>query len=117
MFNEYLQKSAQLFKFLTTIPDGEERTAYIEKINQLLDDRGEMVVSLQKTGFKFNPEDKTHNTIYELDKGIQERLALVMDTVRNDIKDLQNTKKNERHYIDPYEDLRIIEGRYYDGKK
>lgn len=117
MFNEYLQKSAQLFKHLTIIPEGENRTEYVEKINQLLDERGELVINLKKTGFKFNPEDKTHNTLFELDKGIQERLALVMDAVKNDIKDLQNTKKNERHYIDPYENLRILEGRYYDGKK
>jgi flagellar protein FliT len=117
MLNEYLQKSAQLFKHLTKIPDDESRTEYIEKINQLLDERGELVANLQKTGFTFNQEDHTHNTLYELDKGIQERLALVMDTIKNDIRDLQNTKKNERHYIDPYENLRILEGRYYDGRK
>lgn len=93
MLNEYLQKSAQLFKHLTKNPDDESRTEYIEKINQLLDERGELVISLQRTGFKFNPEDEAHHTLYELDKGIKERLALVMDTVKNDIKDLQNTKK------------------------
>jgi flagellar protein FliT len=55
MLNKYLQKSAQLFKHLTIIPEGENRTEYVEKINQLLDERGELVKNLQKTGFKFNP--------------------------------------------------------------
>lgn len=117
MLKDYLQKSAQLYKHLTDIPDGEDRTDYIEKINIFLDERAELVLQLQKANFQYEDLNKTHKTLFELDKGIQERLTLVMDAVKNDIKELQNTKKNERHYIDPYEDLRTLEGRYYDGKK
>jgi flagellar protein FliT len=117
LLNDYLQKSAQLFKHLTVIPEGKERTEYIEKINHLLDEREELVFQLQQSNFQFDDSNKTHKTLYELDKGIRERLSLVMNAVKNDIKDLQNTKRNELHYIDPYENLRIIEGRYYDGKK
>ena len=117
MLNNYLQKSAQLYKHLTSIPDDEKRTEYIEKINQLLDERGELVIKLQESNFQFDDTIKTHKILFELDKGIQERLILVMDAVKDDIKELQNTKKHERQYIDPYENLRALEGRYYDGKK
>jgi flagellar protein FliT len=117
MVNDYLQISAQLYKHLTTVPVGEERSEYIKKINDLLDQRGEAINALQQSDFKYDENNNIHQTLFELDKGIQLRLKLVMDEVKNDIKELNNTKKNERHYIDPYEDLRTIEGRYYDGKK
>lgn len=114
---DYLQASAKLLKFLTSIPNGEERTAYIIQINAYLDERGKLVDQLIQLNFKYDESNKTHQTLFELDKGIQERLAKVMETVKVDIKELQNTKKHEQQYIDPYESLRILEGRYYDGKK
>ena len=117
MINNYLQKSAQLYKHLSNIPEDEERTEYIETINRLLDERGELVINLQQSNFQYDDSNKTHRTLYELDKGIRERLIVVMDAVKTDIKDLQNTKKHERQYIDPYDKLRTLEGRYYDGKK
>lgn len=115
--DHYLQTSAQLFKLLTTIPPSDERLDYIESINELLDKRGIYVDQLKSEGFQYNAEDKMHQTLYELDKGIKERLHLVMDAIKNDMKDLQNTKKHESQYIDPYKDVRVIEGRYFDNKK
>ncbi|MEO4054189.1 flagellar protein FliT [Solibacillus sp. CAU 1738] len=117
ILTNYLQTSAQLFKYLTQIPTGEERTEYINKINEYLDERGKLVDQLKQFNFKYNETIKMHQTLFELDKGIQERLAIVMEVVKEDIKELQNTKKHEQQYIDPYESLRILEGRYYDGKK
>lgn len=117
ILNKYLQSSAKLFKHLTEMPDGENRTSYIEEINRLLDERGHLVTQLQDLNFRYDDSIRTHQTLFELDKGIRERLSLVMEAVKEDIKDLQNTKKHERQYIDPYENLRTLEGRYYDGKK
>ncbi|KOP77732.1 flagellar assembly protein FliT [Lysinibacillus sp. FJAT-14745] len=117
ILNIYLQTSAQLFKYLTNIPNGEERTQYISKINEYLDERGKLVDQIKQLNFQYDEKNKTHQTLFELDQGIQERLSMVMEAVKEDIKDLQNTKKHELQYIDPYESLRIVEGRYYDGKK
>ena len=117
ILNKYLQTSAKLFKHLTDIPDGENRTSYIEAINRLLDERGDLINQLKDSNFRYDEKNKIHLTLFELDKGIRERLVLVMEAVKEDIKDFQNTKKHERQYIDPYEGLRTIEGRYYDGKK
>ena len=115
--NDFLQVSAKLYKHLTELPSGDERTEYINIINQLLDQRGVMVGKLKDENFQYNSEDATHKMLFELDKGIRERLDLVLSEVKNDIKDLYNAKKNELHYIDPYEKLRNLDGRYFDGKK
>ncbi|UXJ69549.1 flagellar protein FliT [Lysinibacillus fusiformis] len=117
IINDYLQISAQLFKYLITIPQGEERTQYIEKINDMLDERGLIVEKLKKNNFLYDSSNKIHHTMLELDKGIQERLDLVYESVKLDMKDFLNAKKNEIQYINPYESLQNLDGRYFDGKK
>ncbi|NLY80598.1 MAG: flagellar protein FliT [Lysinibacillus sp.] len=115
--NQLLQVSAKLYQLLSDIPKGDERDSYIESINKLLDERGEVIKALQTEGFQINPEIKTHSTLIQLDKGIRNRLQLVMDEVKKDLKDLQNVKKHERQYMNPYESVRVMDGMYYDKKK
>lgn len=116
-FKEFLQVSAQLYKHLTVIPDSEDRTEYIKKINELLDMREVSVNGLKQAGFEYNLSNKSHVTVFELDKGIRERLEHLYSSIKEDLRDLQNSKKHEKQYIDPFESIRSLEGRYYDGKK
>lgn len=115
--NQLLQVSAKLYQLLSDIPKGEERDSYIENINQLLDERGQLVKNLQQQGFQINPEIKSHAMLIQLDRGIRERLQLVMEAVKKDMKDLQNVKKNEKQYINPYASVQVMDGMYYDKKK
>ncbi|HEY4624082.1 MAG TPA: flagellar protein FliT, partial [Solibacillus sp.] len=32
------------------------------------------------------------------------------------LKDLQNAKKNEKQYLNPYSSVQVMDGRYYDKK-
>jgi flagellar protein FliT len=113
----YLQVSATIFKKLTDVPKSEERDEYIEEISSLLETRGAYVEQLKALGFKYDVENTTHVTLYELDKGIQERLKQVLEIIKDDFKNLYNAKRNEIHYIDPYDNLRNLESRYFDSKK
>lgn len=115
--NQMLQVSAKLYKHLTTIPSGEERTSFIEEINKLLDERGKLVEQLKVESFQYDESNKTHTTLFELDKGIRERLNLVFEDVKSDLKNLNNSKKHEIQYINPYSSVRVMDGRYYDKKK
>lgn len=111
-----LQVSAKLFQHLTEIPESEKRDEYIEKIHSLLDERGIIIEQLQQQGFKIDVANRSHIMLAELDKGIQERLNKVMDAVKNDMKILRNSKKNEKQYMDPYSNIAVMDGRYYDKK-
>ena len=113
----YLQVSATIFKKLTDVPKSEERDEYVKSINSLLDTRGTYVEQLKEQGFKYDKENPVHVTLYELDKGIQERLNQVLEVIKEDFKNLYNAKRNEMHYIDPYDNLRNLESRYFDSKK
>ncbi|KGR90107.1 flagellar assembly protein FliT [Ureibacillus massiliensis 4400831 = CIP 108448 = CCUG 49529] len=114
---QLVQTSALLFKHLAEIPTGEKRTQYIETINQLLDNRGLLIEQLRNEGFQMDENDKTHATLAKLDNGIRERLDLVMQAIKQDMKDLQNTKKHERQYMNPYSSVQVMDGKYYDKKK
>ena len=111
-----LQVSAKLYQHLTNVSEASERDEYIEKIHTLLDERGVIIKQLEQVGFTFDSSDRTHIMLKELDTGIQERLQNVMSAVKEDLKVLQNSKKNEKQYMNPYASVQVMDGRYYDKK-
>ena len=114
---QLLQISAKLLKHLTEIPKGEERSTYIDEINLMLDERGTLIEKLRQEGFVMESENKLHETLVQLDKSIRKRLDTVMKIVKQDMKDLQNSKKNEKQYMNPYSSVQVMDGMYYDKKK
>ncbi|MEK4228446.1 flagellar protein FliT [Solibacillus sp. FSL H8-0538] len=114
---QLLQVSARLYQHLSEIPHSDQRDAYIETINIMLDEREGIIYMLREEGFLVDTTNRAHTTLVELDKGIRERLSKVMDAVKHDMKDLQNQKKNEKQYMNPYSDVRVMDGMYYDKKK
>lgn len=114
---QLLQISAKLYQHLTDISKGEERDSYIEKINKLLDERGACIQALEVSGFKIDSANRTHQTLIQLDTGIRERLEKVMTAVKEDMKELNNAKKHEQQYINPYSNVSTMDGRYFDNKK
>lgn len=113
---QLLQVSAKLYQHLTTLPSDEKRDEFIETIHGLLDERGILIEKMQQEGFHVDSENKSHTMLVELDRGIRERLANVMKAVQADLKDLQNAKKNEKQYLNPYSSVQVMDGRYYDKK-
>ena len=118
VLNEFLQKSAQLYKYLVEYMDDKEtRSDVIQRINEMLNERGELVNRLRNEQFRYDEKNKMHVTLFELDKGIREKLDSIMGYVKEDLKELHQMKKNEIQYIDPYSQLRSSNSRYFDGKK
>ena len=113
---QLLQVSAKLYQHLTDIPSEESRDVYIEKINIWLDERGVIIDTMQQNGFQIESGNKLHDMLVELDNGIRERLKKVMKVIQQDLKDLQNAKKNEKQYLNPYSEIAVMDGRYYDKK-
>ena len=113
---QLLQVSAKLYQHLTHIPSEEARDVYIEKINILLDERGVIIDTLQQNGFQIESGNKSHGMLVELDNGIRERLEKVLKVIQQDLKYLQNAKKSEKQYMNPYANVQVMDGRYYDRK-
>lgn len=114
---QLLQISAKLYQHLAVLPEGEQRDAYIEKTNNLLDERGIIIGKMQHDGFQVDMRQKSHAMLVELDKGIRERLNSTMKVIKKDLKELQYSKKHEQQYMNPYANVQVMDGRYYDKKK
>ncbi|PJO41188.1 flagellar protein FliT [Lysinibacillus xylanilyticus] len=116
LIDQLLQVSANLFKLLGDSPNGEERDEYIDNINSMLDKRGTIIEALIQEGFHLDEQNRIHSTLLELDNGIKERLTAVMNDVKQDMANLQKTKKSEQQYFNPYSNVRVMDGMYYDKK-
>lgn len=114
---QLLQISAKLYQFLETVPKGEQRDDFIQEIDRQLNERGKIIELLHEEGLELDSQNKIHAMLMELDKGIRERLEIVMQAIKLDMKNLQTSKKNEKQYINPYASVRVMDGRYYDKKK
>lgn len=111
---QFLVASEKLFSHLENIPSDEERTEFIDHINVLLDAREDAIHRLDKNIIS---RHSSYNHLLELDKGINERLDKVMNLVKGDLKDLQQKKRHEGSYSNPYAATQTIDGMYFDNKK
>lgn len=114
---DLLQISTLIFEQLATMPNQEKRDEFIALLNSRLDGRGAIIDTLRQDGFQMEQGNRLHQTLAELDSGIRNRLDLFMNDIKKDMKDLQNAKKNEHQYMNPYADVRVMDGMYYDKKK
>lgn len=114
---QLLQVSAKLFKQLGELGQTEDRDALLKSVDELLEERGQLIASLQKEKIQLSKTNPQHALLQELDKGIQERLASLMGEIRQDMKNIQTAKKSEVQYNNPYASVRVMDGKYYDQKK
>lgn len=109
-----LAASEKLLSHLETTATDEERTEFIDQINILLDVREGAIQRLDKTTIS---NHSSYNHLLELDKRINERLEKVMNVVKGDLKDLQQKKRHEASYTNPYAATQTLDGMYFDNKK
>lgn len=114
---QLLKCSSHLYETLSTFPEDSEREAFIVEVNKQLDERGLLIEKLKRDNFVYNSEDNVHKILFELDKGIKERLNKQLSTIKHDLKELQASKKSEQQYNNPYSHLQSMDGMYYDRKK
>lgn len=114
---QLLQVSAKLYKLLESVPSGDERDKFIRDIDQLLDERGKFIELLVQKNIRLDIQNKDHLLLKKLDEGIKNRLENVMQVVKQDLKNLQKTKKHEKQYMNPYASIQVMDGMYYDKKK
>ncbi|MFC5557614.1 flagellar protein FliT [Ureibacillus thermophilus] len=114
---QLLQVSAKLYKLLESVPNGDVRDKFIQDIDQLLDERGKFIELLVQKKIRLDIQNKDHLLLKKLDEGIKNRLENVMQVVKQDLKNLQKTKKHEKQYMNPYASIQVMDGMYYDKKK
>lgn len=110
----FLAVSEKLYSHLTTLPSEENRIEYIEEINHLLDVREAAIRSI---GDEDLSASSFYNRLVVLDRGINQRLEKFMASIKGDLKDLQQKKRHESAYSNPYAVTQTLDGMYFDNKK
>ncbi|MEK4079045.1 flagellar protein FliT [Solibacillus sp. FSL K6-1126] len=114
---QLLQVSAKLFKQLGEVAQTEDRETLLKAVDELLEERGQLIASLQQKNIQLSKTNPQHALLQELDKGIRGKLATIMNEIRQDMKNVQTAKKSEVQYNNPYASVRVMDGKYYDQKK
>ncbi len=114
---QLLQVSAKLYQHLGEAVQSEDRDIFLKIVNELLEERGQLLTLLQQANVSLHDTNPQHAMLKELDKGIQERLASIMNELKQDLKNIQTSKKSEVQYNNPYASVHVMDGKYYDQKK
>ncbi|MFJ8234642.1 flagellar protein FliT [Ureibacillus sp. NPDC094379] len=117
LVQQLLDASQELFTHLTNIPTAKDRDDFIERMNQLLEARGEIINQLKANETNPIQSHSLNKELIELDKGIRHQMIKVKMSIADDMKQLQVSKKSEQRYVNPYSAVQVMDGIYYDQKK
>ena len=120
------QITLDFLQFLQTVPDKEEREAYIEQIVRYLNQRDVLISYLQgqdasstNTGDfnRYTNEEKQLGAkIIQYNQMIDQRLRQQLALIEADLSQIRNKKNNQKKYANPYENV-AADGMYFDKRK
>ena len=110
---EFIKKTKELLVHLEVEFPTEEREAYIETTNQLLDKRGELLSQLPDLR---SLKESNKVELVNLETKIQSILQSQQGKIKKDLQVLQLQKKKTNKYADPYGDV-SFDGMFLDKKK
>ncbi|TMN21350.1 flagellar protein FliT [Lentibacillus cibarius] len=104
-----------LHDVLTEAMETKNREKNIERINELVEYRGEL---LQQVVPPFTDDEKRlGKQLILLNEQVQEKMDTLFTTLKQEMKQMKKQKKSNRTYIDPYEHVKTIDGMFLDSKK
>ncbi|ASN04732.1 flagellar protein FliT [Virgibacillus necropolis] len=91
------------------------RESVIEQINLLIEKRGKLMDSVKPP---FTEEEKVMGKkLIILNESIQLKMTEVLDVLKVEMKQLKKQKKSNQNYVNPYKDVRTMDGMFMDSKK
>ncbi|QHE53589.1 flagellar protein FliT [Pontibacillus sp. HMF3514] len=107
--------TSELYDLLQTIPSSEEREGVIEKINELLDQREELLNGME--GPYSDEEKRLGKEILHMNETIQIQVQSLMKQVKMDMANVKKQKTSNQKYTNPYQNLNNFDGMFLDKKK
>lgn len=92
----------------------DERTTVISKINNLLEKRS--VILKEITPPYSEKEESIGKEIIKMDRTIREKMDHIYKLIQTDLRKLKQKKDTNKTYINPYKDMKTVDGMYLDNK-
>lgn len=93
----------------------ENREALIEQVNHLIEKRGRLMGNVNPP---FTKQEKIiGKKLVIMNDTIQTKMTEVLDVLKVEMKQLKKQKVSNQNYVNPYKDVRLMDGMYMDQKK
>lgn len=93
----------------------QNREQVIEKVNQLVEQRGEHMQALQPP---YSKEEKLlGKSLIPLNEAIEKEMQVLFNELKKEMKQVKKQKKSNRTYTNPYEHVQTRDGMFMDSKK
>ncbi|WP_164668089.1 flagellar protein FliT [Virgibacillus doumboii] len=113
--HEIYDITKELEKVLNEKVHAKDRDSMIEQVNDLVEQRGQL---LNKTSPPFTEAEKQlGKELVHLNENIQVKMNALFDDLKVEMKQVKKQKKSNRTYLNPYEDVKSLDGMYLDSKK
>lgn len=112
--DELYQLSVKLDDVLNKVTN-DNREEMIEEITRLIDAREKVIRKIERPYSA--DEIEIGKKIVELNKTIEKNLEAVFAQLRREMKQIQQQKKSNRSYINPYGSIKSVDGMYVDSKQ
>lgn len=110
---DFIKKTKEIHKHFENEYKADERDRFIEELQQLLNERGQLLKELPDLSHLHQDLKKE---FVKLEREIQDQLANEKDKIKQDLKTLQQQKKQNDKYADPYGSI-SADGMFLDKKK
>lgn len=109
------QITEQLVQLVENPIPKDNRDDFIEKITLLLSEREYVMAGVEKpvTG----KEKELANKINSWNETIIENFKMIQKQIQQDMMQLKKTKTSNNQYTNPYQQLSVSDGMYYDKRK
>lgn len=113
--DELYKLTVELHDILQTEVTNQNREEIISKVNDLINKR-EQVIPFVKPPFS-DDENKIGKEVIKLNQEIEIKLEQMFTQLKNEMRKIQQQKKSNRSYINPYGPIKTIDGMYVDSKQ
>ncbi len=112
--NRLLEVNQAFYNFLKQGMPEEEREGFIQKINDFIKDRQQLIEGIQENCWE--NEKNQIKEIIRLNSEIDSMLEHYFTTIKMDIKSIKNKKKTTKKYSNPYESVNF-DGTFLDKRR
>jgi|SRR5690625_3933302 len=113
--NKIMNITEQLLNLLQTEPTAKEREQVIHQLNELLEQRDQYIKQLSPPYTA--EEEKLGQQIVKMNEQITKKMLSIQNQLKREMKQMKRSKQSAEVYVNPYRDVRSIDGMFLDQKK
>ncbi|RLL46652.1 flagellar protein FliT [Oceanobacillus piezotolerans] len=105
----------QMKAILDQTMTAKNREEMINKVNNLLEQRGMEMESINPPYTE--DEKQLGKELLHLNEGVQRQIEAAFLELKKEMKQVKRQKASNKKYLNPYQNVQIMDGRYLDKKK